>query len=81
MDKDKLYLSALSGGADSTALLLYLLEQGYRVEAVHCNFHLRGEESDRDEEFCKKLCKEHGVELHIAHFETTAYATLHKECI
>ncbi len=81
MDKDKLYLSALSGGADSTALLLYLLEQGYRVEAVHCNFHLRGEESDRDEEFCKKLCKEHGVELHIAHFDTTAYATLHKESI
>lgn len=46
-----LLLSALSGGADSTALLLWLLEKGCRVEAVHCNFHLRGEESDRDEQF------------------------------
>ena len=40
---DALYLIALSGGADSVALLLLLKNLGYRIEAVHCNFHLRGE--------------------------------------
>ena len=42
-------LVALSGGADSVALLRVLLQLGYPCEAAHCNFHLRGEESDRDE--------------------------------
>ena len=38
------------------ALLLILKQLGYRIEAAHCNFHLRGEESQRDEEFVKSLC-------------------------
>lgn len=78
LDKSALYLSALSGGADSTALLLWLKDEGYNVEAVHCNFHLRGAESDRDENFCKQLCQDNGIKLHIVHFDTTSYATLHK---
>ena len=45
----------LSGGADSTALLLVLLHLGYKVQAVHCNFHLRGTESDRDQQFVTDL--------------------------
>lgn len=76
-----LLLSALSGGADSTALLLWLLEKGCTVEAVHCNFHLRGEESDRDEQFCKDLCHRHGIPLHIAHFDTVAFAKMHHQSI
>ena len=52
---NKLYLVALSGGADSVALLLVLKELGYNIEAVHCNFLLRGEESYYDEHFCEKL--------------------------
>jgi len=74
-------LVALSGGADSVALTLVLLQLGYKVEAAHCNFHLRGEESNRDEKFCVSFCKSHGIELHIVHFDTTTYANLHKVSI
>ena len=78
LSKDKLYLVALSGGADSVALLRLLLALDYHVEAAHCNFHLRGDESDRDEQFVKDLCTQHNVPLHLAHFDTKAYAELHK---
>ena len=78
---DALYLVALSGGADSVALLLCLKELGYCVEAVHCNFHLRGEESLRDEVFCEDLCQRENIPLHKVHFDTQAYADLHKVSI
>ncbi len=77
----ELYLVALSGGADSVALLLSLRALGYQVEACHCNFHLRGEESNRDEQFCVKLCERLAIPLHRIHFDTRSYATLHKESI
>ena len=67
-------LVALSGGADSVALLRVLLYLGYKCTAAHCNFHLRGEESNRDEEFCIALCRELDVELHVIHFDTVGYA-------
>ena len=75
------YLVALSGGADSVALLLMMVDEGYYVEAVHCNFHLRGSESDRDEQFVVELCARLGVELHRVHFDTLAYARLHRQSI
>ena len=68
-------LVALSGGADSVALLSVLSALGYRCIAAHCNFHLRGEESDRDEAFVKDLCKRQSITLHIKHFNTTDYAS------
>ena len=71
-------LVALSGGADSVALLRILLSLGYRCHAVHCNFHLRGEESDRDERFVAELCHTLGVECEVVHFDTPAYAAEHK---
>ena len=64
----------LSGGADSTALLLVLLRLGYRCTAVHCNFHLRGAESDRDQKFTQELCQKLGVELIIRNYDTQNYA-------
>lgn len=72
------YLTALSGGADSVALLRVLLQLGYHVEAVHCNFKLRGAESDRDEQFCVTLCEQLDIPLHRAHFDTRTYAEHHK---
>ena len=48
-------LAALSGGADSVALLRALLALGYPVRAFHLNHCLRGAESDRDEAFCRAL--------------------------
>ena len=74
--KDKV-LVALSGGADSVALLRVLVALGYRCECAHCNFHLRGEESDRDEEFVRNLCDDLKVLLHIRHFATEDYAHRH----
>ncbi len=65
---------ALSGGADSVALLRLLLAAGADVVALHCNFHLRPIEADRDERFVADLCRGLGVELHIRHFCTLAYA-------
>lgn len=67
-------LVALSGGADSVALLSVLHRLGYDCRAAHCNFQLRGEESDRDEAFVRALCKQMEVELFVTHFNTTAYA-------
>ena len=80
MDKKK-YLVAISGGADSVCLLLKMIEEGRSVEAVHCNFHLRGDESDRDEAFVVSLCQRLGVPLHRVHFDTKEYAALHKVSI
>ncbi|MCH5325931.1 MAG: tRNA lysidine(34) synthetase TilS [Duncaniella sp.] len=59
----------LSGGADSVALLLTMIEIGVSVKAFHCNFHLRGAESNRDEQFCRHLCETLGVELSVKHFD------------
>lgn len=56
-------LLGLSGGADSVALLLLLLDAGVQVCAVHVNHGLRGEESDADEAFVRKLCGEKNVPL------------------
>ena len=59
-------LVALSGGADSVALLRLLQASGYDCEAAHCNFHLRGAESDRDEAFVRQLCVKQQVPLHLS---------------
>ena len=65
---------ALSGGADSVALLRILHTLGYDCEAAHCNFQLRGAESDRDEMFVRELCKTMRIPLHTIDFATEQYA-------
>ena len=60
-----LVLVAVSGGPDSTALLLALHEIGLPIAAAHVNHHLRGAESDEDERFLRELCARLGVTLHV----------------
>ena len=77
---DKL-LIALSGGADSVAMLKVLIHLGIKCEAAHCNFHLRNEESNSDEAFVAELCKQEGIALHVKHFDTKEYAQSNKVSI
>ena len=68
----------LSGGSDSVCLTLMLHEMGYDLTGVHCNFHLRGEESMRDERFVHDFCQKLNIPLHKADFDTAQYAKDHK---
>ena len=74
--KEKI-LVALSGGADSVALLRVLLAAGCDCRAAHCNFHLRGEESMRDERFVRDLCERLGVPLTVKDFDVAAWQQEH----
>lgn len=71
-------LVGLSGGPDSVCLARILDSLGYGVVAVHCNFHLRGDESLRDEQFVASLCLQMGWELHRVDFDTQTYARQQK---
>lgn len=77
LDREKPVLVALSGGADSMALACVLLDLGYKIEAAHCNFCLRGEESERDEAFVTNFCQRRHVLLHLRRFSTHAFAHEH----
>ena len=71
-------LVCVSGGADSVALLDVLQRGGYECLVAHCNFHLRGEESDRDEAFVREVIGERlkakGEKLWVKDFDTVGYA-------
>lgn len=71
----------LSGGPDSVCLALLLNRLGYEVVAAHCNFHLRGDESTRDERFVAELCKRMGWKLWRTDFDTEGYALRQKMSI
>ena len=66
------YLLAVSGGKDSTALAHLFQHHALSFEIAHCNFHLRGEDSDRDEQFVQKLAAQMGKRLHVKSFDTLA---------
>lgn len=74
LDKSKPILVAVSGGADSVALLDVLLRAGYKCVAAHCNFHLRDEESNRDEAFVRTFCVDRNVPIEVVSFDTIGYA-------
>lgn len=80
MIKDKLLL-AMSGGVDSVALCHLCKEAGFSFAIAHCNFQLRGAESDRDEKFVKSLAEKMGVVSYVKTFETEKIASQQKRGI
>ncbi|MCK9159438.1 MAG: tRNA lysidine(34) synthetase TilS [Bacteroidaceae bacterium] len=77
LTKDRLVLVGVSGGADSIALLTVLVKLGYSCFALHCNFHLRGEESMRDEHFTEEYVHSLKIPYSKVDFETQQYADYH----
>ncbi len=67
------FLLACSGGLDSVALVYLCHRSGLDFALAHCNFQLRGPESDGDEEFIRLLAKKLNVQLYVAHFDTNGY--------
>lgn len=67
----------VSGGADSVALLDILYSLKYECIVAHCNFHLRGEESNRDAFFVEELCERYKLKYERVDFDTEAYAAIH----
>ena len=82
MKTAKTVVCGLSGGADSTALLLAVKELseelGFAAAACHLNHGLRGEESDGDERFCTELCERLGIPLYKRHESVRDYAEKHE---
>jgi len=79
--KNDYLLLAVSGGADSVALCELCYQAGFLFEIAHCNFQLRGAESERDEQFVIELAKKYGAKLFVEKFETIKYAEQNKVSI
>ena len=78
LNKEDYVVVALSGGADSVALLAILSALRYRCVVAHCNFHLRGDESNRDEQHAMRIANELGCRCDVVHFDVKTYEDEHK---
>jgi tRNA(Ile)-lysidine synthase len=74
LSKENKILLTVSGGLDSMALLHLFHLSGFSIEVAHCNFNLRGEESNGDEQFVKEACHSLDISFHCKHFDTEKYA-------
>lgn len=75
--EDETVIVAFSGGADSMALLNALVSLGYNCRAAHCNFHLRGEESNRDMRHAIHMAQKLGVDYDVIDFDVESYKKEH----
>lgn len=71
-------LLAVSGGIDSMVMLNLFESAGYAIGVAHCNFLLRGDESDADEQFIMKTCRTKNIPFYSTRFSTTEYARLNR---
>lgn len=74
LDRGQKYLLGFSGGADSVCLFHLLRTQGYSFSVAHVNHGIRGEEADRDEDFCRTLADMYGIEFHVLRAKVPAIA-------
>jgi len=74
LDFDNKIIVGFSGGADSVALLHILNRLDYNCIAAHCNFHLRGEESNRDEQFAEQFASSLNIPFLKQDFDTRTFA-------
>src|SRR4030095_3328545 len=72
------FLLAVSGGVDSVVLCELCKQADFQFEIAHCNFGLRGEESERDEQFVRSLGEKYGVKVWVKKFDTASYAEQEK---
>ncbi len=76
--KDDKILLAVSGGIDSMVMLDLFLSAKFMIGVAHCNFQLRGPESDHDEVFVKTICEARGIPFFSTRFNTPGYASLNR---
>lgn len=77
--KGKKLLVAISGGIDSVALTHLLSELDFNISLAHCNFNLRGKESDLDEDFVNKLGSKLEIPVFTTQFNTEVFAKENKQ--
>ena len=77
---DKILLT-VSGGIDSLAMVELFHHAGFNFGIAHCNFQLRGEESDGDEIFVRSIAEKYSLEFHLIKFDTAIYAKKNKVSI
>lgn len=78
LQENERILVGVSGGSDSVVMLHILLKLGFECVVAHCNFHLRGEESMRDELFVEKLAESYKISYKKIDFDTIGYAKANK---
>ena len=75
--QEKIYLLAVSGGADSSVMAWLFHHCGFAFAIAHCNFHLRGEESDKDMLLVREMAEKYGVQYFEKEFNTLSYQQQH----
>ena len=76
--KNNKILLAVSGGVDSMVLMNLLYQHGYKIMIAHCNFCLRGKESDQDQLFVKETAVQNNIKFYSKKFDTRGYSIQNK---